>query len=530
MLLQTKFPLKQSTLAFLLSSLLICFHNFYLLLDLAKTSPDFFAGIIFHFSIFFFTFFFASCHKILLIFVSFLIFLFACISAFVYSKFGISLDSANIANGLQNAGDASSLIDGGAAFIYVIFYLFLPLFFLSRVKIIEEKCRHCFVKKTLIIFVIFAALNAALLEPIKHDKRNEIMLSTYSPIILISGLATYLKYENINKKYQKNLGKISEIIPDLKIASDTKNLKIIFVIGESARSLNFSLNGYARSTNPLLSQEKNLISFAKVKPCFTITSQSVICLTSYNANEFDSFEKRSSLTAPQNESIIKAFANLGFKTSWFSNQQAIGDNNALLLLASQADKYFFRDSINKISQYDEVLLPYLEKEISDEDNDFIVLQGNGSHFLFDDRYPENFRKFTPNCLSKVPKHCSHEALVNSYDNSILYSDYFLSEIIKRLKNKKALVIYVSDHGQFLGEDGLYYHGDSTAYNKAQHQVPMILWMSDSLISDKKYLQKFNNAKNKIHKNLSHDNIFDSLLDCSGASAEILKRDLSICQL
>jgi glucan phosphoethanolaminetransferase (alkaline phosphatase superfamily) len=528
-LLQKKFPLKQSTLAFVLSSLLICFHNFFLLLDLAKNSSDFFAGIIFHFSIFFFIFFFAACNKTLLIFVSFLIFLFACFSAFVYSEFGISLDSANIANGLQNAGDASSFFDGTAAFIYAIIYIILPLIFLSRVKIIKEKCLHCFVKKTLIIFVIASALNIFLLEPIKRDKRGEIISSTYSPISLISGLATYYKYENINKNYRTNLGKISEIIPDLKIGENVKNLKIILVIGESARSQNFSLNGYVRLTNPLLAQEKNLISFSKVKPCFTITSQSVLCLTSYNANEFDSFEKRSSLTAPKNESVIKAFSNLGFKTSWFSNQQAIGGNNALLLLASQADKYFFRDSINKISQYDEVLLPYLESEINDEDNDFIVLQGNGSHFLFDDRYPENFRKFTPNCLSKVPKHCAPEAIVNSYDNSILYTDYFLSEIIQRLKNKKALVIYISDHGQFLGENGLYYHGDSTAYNKVQHEVPMILWMSPALLSDKKYSQKFNNAKNKIHKNLSHDNIFDSLLNCAGAEAKIFKRNLSICQ-
>lgn len=528
MFLRKKIPLKQSTAAFLLSFLLIGFHNFYLLLDLANL-PDFFAGIIFHFSILFFIFLFASFNKTLLIFVSFLIFLFACVSGFVYHEFGISLDSANISNSLQNTGTASSLIDGKVAVIYVIIYLFLPLFLLGKVKIIKEKCPHCFIKKTLIIFVIFVALNAVLLEPIKHEKRNEVMFSTYSPISLGKGLSTYYKYELINKEFRGNLGKISEIIPDLKMADEVKDLKIIFVIGESARSQNFSLNGYSRNTNPRLAQEKNLISFSKVKPCFTITSQSVICLTSYNANEFDNFAKRSSLTAPQNESVIKAFSNLGFKTSWFSNQQALGDNNGLLLLAGGADKYLFRDSINKNSPYDEVLLPYLENEIAGAGNDFIVLQGNGSHFLFDDRYPENFRKFAPNCLSKVPKNCTHEAITNSYDNSILYTDYFLSEIIQRLKNKKALLIYVSDHGQFLGENGLYYHGDTTAYNAPQHEVPMILWMSDSLMQDKKYLKKFNNAKNKIHKNLSHDNIFDSLLHCSGASSAMFKRNLSICQ-
>lgn len=529
MILQKKIPLNQATLAFLLSALLICFHNFHLLLDLAKNSSYFFTTIIFHFSGFFLLFFLASYNKKLLIFVSFLTFLLACVSAFVFHEFGISLDSANIANALQNSDNASSLIDFGLAFIYVVIYLFLPLIFLSRVEIIKEKCAHCLVKKILIIFIIFTALNAFLLKQIKHDSRYETMFATFSPISLVKGLATYYKYEIINKEYRGNLGKISEIIPDLKISEDVKNLKIILVIGESARSKNFSLNGYERQTNAFLAQEKNLVSFSKVKPCFTITSQSVLCLTAHNASEFDDFKKRSSFTAPQNESVIKAFSNLGFKTSWFSNQQALGDNNALLLLGSQADKYLFRDSINKTSPYDEVLLPYLENEIKDEDNDFIALQINGSHFLFDDRYPENFRKFAPNCLSKIPKDCTTAQLTNSYDNSILYSDYILSEIIKRLKDKKALLLYVSDHGQFLGEKGLYYHGDSKAYNEEEHVVPMVLWMSDSLIAEKKYAQKFNKAKDKINKNLSHDNVFDSLLDCAGASSKMFKRNLSICK-
>jgi glucan phosphoethanolaminetransferase (alkaline phosphatase superfamily) len=528
MFFQRKIELSQPLIALFLAIIAIFYHSFFYTIDIFKDSAHFFDIFFFHFAIFFSFFLLLSFNKILLIIFAFFTFVFLAVSNFVFNNFGVTLDAGNIANALQNFDDADSLLDVKKVILYVVLFVILPIFLIAKINIKKSKNA----KKIFIISLIVIAVILGFLKRINHNQRYEIILTTYSPISLASGLYNYFQQSLISQKQLKNLEKISEIIPDLALEKKAEKLKIILVLGESARAINFSLNGYERKTNPLLEKQKNLISFKKVSPCYNATSQAVLCLTSHNANFFNNHQKRSSLLAPQSESVIKAFEKIGFKTAFISNQQAIGDTNALLLLASQAKYYLFRDSINKNSinsQYDEVLLPYLQKEISDDDNDFIVIQGNGSHFLFSDDYPENFAKFTPNCFSKVPKECSKQAIINSYDNSILYADYFLNEIIKLLQDKKALLLYVSDHGQFLGEDGIFYHGKPGSYDSLEHQVPMILWASDKFLSDKFYAKKFLKAQTKINNDLSHDNVFDSMLDCAGAEAKLFDRNLSICR-
>ncbi len=518
----------QPLIAALLAIIAIFYHSFFYTIDIFKNSVHFFDILFFHFAIFFSFFLLLSFNKILLIIFAFISFVFLAVSNFVFNNFGVTLDAGNIANALQNFDDADSLLDTKKVILYVVLYVILPIFLIVKINIKKSKNA----KKVFIISLIFIAIILGFLKRIHHNQRYEIILTTYSPISLSSGLYNYFWQNLISQKQLKNLQKISEIIPDLALEKKAEKLKIILVLGESARAINFSLNGYERLTNPLLEKQKNLISFKKVSPCYNATSQAVLCLTSYNANSFNNHQKKSSLLAPQSESIIKAFEKIGFKTAFISNQQAFGGANALLLLAAQAQYYLFRDSINKNSinsQYDEALLPYLEKEINDDENDFIILQGNGSHFLFSDDYPEKFAKFAPNCLSKVPKECSKQAIINSYDNSILYTDYFLSEIIKLLQGKKALLLYVSDHGQFLGEDGIFYHGKPGSYGDLQHQVPMILWASNEFLADKFYAKKIAKAKVKINDNLSHNNIFDSMLDCAGAKSKLFDRNLSICK-
>ena len=119
--------------------------------------------------------------------------------------------------------------------------------------------------------------------------------------------------------------------------------------------------------------------------------------------------------------------------------------------------------------------------------------------------------------------------MNAYDNSILYTDYFISEVIDHLKNKNAILFYASDHGQYLGENGIYYHGNSDTIDQPEHRVPMFLWMSDNVMKNKFYQKKFKNAQLKTKNMLSHDNIFDSLLDCSGIDSKSFDRKLSLCR-
>lgn len=515
-------------LSLILSACCIFYHSLFFTINIFQNFTYFLDIITFHFLAFFIFFLFASFNKKLLLILTFLVFSLLTISNFVFNNFGVTLDAGNIANALQNIDDANSLLDAKKVITYVILYIILPVLLVAQTNIKKSKN----FKKILLISLIIFALTIVSLKRITHNERYEIVLATYSPISLVSGFYNHQKQNLISKRDLKNLEKIDKIIPDLSLSKKAKELKVVLLIGESARSMNFSLNGYERQTNPLLEKQQNLISFQKVQPCYNATSQAVLCLTSYNASSFDNSEKKGALLAPKSESFIKAFKKLGFRTSFISNQRALGHGNSLLLLASQADKYLFRDSINKNlpnSKYDEVLLPYLEEEIVDDENDLIILQGNGSHFLFSENYPENFAKFSPNCFSKVPKDCDKQEIINSYDNSILYTDYFLNEIIARLKDKNAILIYVSDHGQFLGEDGIFYHGRPGSYEDLQHMVPMILWTSNKFLADKFYAKKIANAQKKINNNLSHDNIFDTMLDCIGAESDLFNRNLSICR-
>ena len=305
------------------------------------------------------------------------------------------------------------------------------------------------------------------------------------------------------------------------------DLKIILIIGESARAMNFGINGYKKETTPQIKKIKNLISFKDVSPCANLTSQAVSCMLS------EKTEKDFFATQNNSESIIKLFENLSFKTAWFSTQKAVGDNNSLLFIGTQAQKYIFKNTIAKNIGgkpiYDEYLLNYLSTEITDKKDQFIILHTEGSHFLFDERYPENFKIFTPTCAYKNPDKCDRQSILNSYDNSILYTDYFISKVINELKNKNAILFYISDHGQFLGEDGIYYHGNFGSHKSLVHKVPMLLWMSDSVLQNRYYKNKFSKALAKKNKKLSHDNLFDSLLDCSGIDSKFFDRNLSICR-
>ena len=535
-----KIQLHQAKIALLPSLAIMLIHNFFCLYSrltqLIETRSNFFEYYKFFLEIGFnlfalFTFFFlCSFNKIIFRSAVFILFLLSTIFAFVYNKFGILIDQTIIFNAIDSASEADSLINFYSLILYLFFLTFLPFILICKIEIIKkdnEKTPYL-IAATFFFFVAnFANFD--------RETRRGIAIS-YSPISLIDSLVEYFGDIHPYLKNKKNLTPIASIIPDVKLdAKKVKNLKVVLIIGESARSMNFSINGYKRKTTPELEKVNNLLSFKNVSPCSNLTSYSVSCMLSYKtSNEF--------LFSNNNEeSIAKLFEKLGFTTAWFSTQKAVGDDNVVLAVAMQHQKYLFGNSIAKIiggnKIYDEYLLNFLDKEIDNKEDNFVVLQGQGSHFLFDDRYPEEFKKFTPTCRKTNPADCEKQAMINSYDNSILYTDHFINSVITRLKDKNAILFYISDHGQFLGEDGIYYHGNNEFYhhgrtrgnNQKEHQVPMFLWMSDSVINNKFYQKKFINAKAKTDNYLTHNNLFDSLLDCAGVNSKFFDRNLSLCK-
>ena len=190
----------------------------------------------------------------------------------------------------------------------------------------------------------------------------------------------------------------------------------------------------------------------------------------------------------------------------------------------------------KMNDHDGVMLPYIANILNNNVNGkrFLVIHTSGSHWNYHSRYPENFHKFSPDCNNKDeanfsksdPSNCNLDGLVNIYDNSILYTDFFLHNIITLLKDKNAFLIYASDHAESLGENGRYTHGGDTTIE--QTTIPMIVWFSGKFQANNPEIKVA--IKSHVNTEINHDYIFHSILDCMGISSEIVDKNLSLCKL
>ena len=306
-----------------------------------------------------------------------------------------------------------------------------------------------------------------------------------------------------------------------------KNSFLVIVIGESARADRFSLNGYKRNTNPLLSTQKNLASYTNAHALDTHTRGALphIFLRDLKLKKAD--KKKESTFLP-------IFKSLGFKTFWFSNWRTQG-TQSMYSLSLEADTIAYirhlarysSDPTNKIF-YDQILLSPLKETVEKNKAGVIVLHTKGSHVTYYNRAPKKFHIYQPTCTSTCTSDLT--SLNNAYDNTIVYTDFFLNEIINILKNKDAMLVYISDHGQSLGENGLFIHAApfETA-PKEQTHIPMILWASDKFLSNKKNSAKFEQIKSNFDKYVDQSYIFHSVLDCMGVKSNAIDKNKSICR-
>jgi len=299
-------------------------------------------------------------------------------------------------------------------------------------------------------------------------------------------------------------------------------LIVVLMIGEAARADHLEINGYPKPTTPLLSRA-GVVSFEKVTSCGTLTEVSVPCMiTAATADDpQDSFRK---------PSLMGVFKSAGFPTAWISNQRLLGTHDTgVSALAKEADsvRYTNPESHNIFSKVlDEDLLPLMDDFLlQNPKKAFLVLHSIGSHWRYDNHYPDHFRLFTPTCSKRSPKACTPEEVINSYDNTIAYTDYFIYQVIERLKEKKAIVWYVSDHGESLGEEGRWGHGQREDIEE-QRKVPMIVWASDSFKGA--FGEKWENLLSKKAQALSHDSLFHSVIDCAGIESGVVSKEMSLC--
>lgn len=288
---------------------------------------------------------------------------------------------------------------------------------------------------------------------------------------------------------------------------------VVMVIGESSRYDRWSLNGYQRKTNPLLEKEENLVSLSNVVTAVSATRLSVPILVSRKP------ATQSLKAGFAEKSFLSAYKEAGFKTYWLSNQMSFGQfDTPISVFANEADVTQFLNlgGFTDNSSHDDILLEPLKNAIADPaPKKLIVLHTLGNHWNYSHRHPKQFDQWQPSLFGiDNPVYTDikiKERLNNSYDNSILYTDWFLTQIIGTLKTSKDLasMMYISDHGQTLydGSCELAFHGHNTQF---EFHVPALVWYSDL------YRQTFPDKVAQLKRNkrakLATENVFHSLLD------------------
>lgn len=307
--------------------------------------------------------------------------------------------------------------------------------------------------------------------------------------------------------------------------STAKNRQIIvLVVGETSRPDNWEMFGYERKNNPLLRNEENLILYKDAITQSNVTHQSVpIILSGVDAGNFKDLYHQ--------KGIFEAFQETGFTTICLSNQ--VENSSFIEYIYKQADIYENLKSPenladNNANPPDEELTKLMEKKIAENSGDlFIVLHPYGSHFNYMDRYPDDFKKYMPANVTNVSK-SQKEEMVNAYDNSILYTDYFLSQNISVLKESGAssYLLYAADHGEDIFDDkrGKFLHS-SPIPTYYQLRIAFLSWFSKEFKDENP--EKFTASLKTSNMPVSTNAIFHTLIDVADISTPFLKEDLSL---
>ncbi len=285
---------------------------------------------------------------------------------------------------------------------------------------------------------------------------------------------------------------------------------VFFLLGETARAQNHGLNGYERDTTPRMKAAGGYY-FPDTEACGTATSISVPCIFSGFGREGFSLKRGLS-----NETLIDVLLRGGVQVWWLDNDsgcKGVCDKAQVIDVTGSSDPRWCTEPANC---FDEILLDGLEERLRHTTRDtLVVLHLKGSHGpAYYKRYPAKFEQFVPACKTNDLASCDNAAIRNSYDNSILYTDHVVGETIemlKRLESKFAsALLYVSDHGESLGEGGLYLHGLPYALApKEQTRVPMYAWLSPEFITYENWDARCLAEQVKIPR--SHDHIYSTLL-------------------
>lgn len=438
--------------------------------------------------------------------------------------YGVYFDTDMVRNVLHTDTREAGELLGWSLLPSLLAYAGLPLLVLSRVRLRRRPpVRAALLRLGIMLALALLAAGSALagfqdLSALMRNHRELRHLIT--PGNLVMATAAIAHGDGVAHGPRRELGHDAVIAAR---PADAKPRLLVLVVGETVRAQNWGLNGYERQTTPRLATS-TAINFADVTACGTSTEVSLPCMFSPDGQA--GYDKA---RLANSESLLHVLEHAGVHTLWRDNQS--GCKGVCSGLAFEAMRHDAAAGCGAHECHDGILLAGLDAAIDRWPGDqVIVLHQIGNHGpAYHRRTPPELRRYTPTCDSDDLGHCSREQVVNSYDNAVLATDALVADAITLLAardDRDSALIYVSDHGESLGENGLYLHGLPYAIAPdTQKKVPMLAWLSPGMAGarhvDRACLQRRADAA------ASHDDLFHSVLGLLEVRTALYDRDLDV---
>lgn len=444
-------------------------------------------------------------------------------AAYAVNTLGVWITSDQIQNLMQTNFSEARDTWSWSLLIWIVGAVLVPILVILITKIKSESVTRQLFKK-IIASVVSLALVGGLLFIFYVDfaaifRENRDIKGMISPQNIIASTASYYK----KKSPKQNL-------PLVTYGADAQRTQranglpklIILVVGETARAENFSLNGYAKETNPKLAKQ-NIINFSQVSSCGTATAVSLPCM--FSGMQRENYDEQ---LASHREGLLDIAKRAGYQVTWIDN------NSGCKGACDRVEQFKIPEPIQQKwckegECLDDILIDSLKAYLATIPKDdtqprLIVLHQMGSHGpAYYKRIPPAFRVFKPTCDTNAIQGCTEEALINSYDNTLLYTDYVLDSLIETLKNTSQYqtgLWYLSDHGESTGESGMYLHGAPYAIAPTQQtHIPMLMWFSTAWQQQANKQMKC--LAQQSNNKLSQDNLFPTLLNLLDVKTKVI---------
>lgn len=394
-------------------------------------------------------------------------------------------------------------------FLHVLLYGALPIWVLTRVRIAARpRRRTVLIRSGVIAVALLVAVTGVFTQYREVSSLVRSHRDARHLITPVNYLASLFRIAKASAAEPEGPRSVIAADATRAMATGRRPVLLVLAIGETARADNFGLSGYARQNTPELAQ-LDLAVFPRVQACGTSTEVSVPCLFApIGRRDYDADR------ISREESLLNVLARVGMKVVWIDNQsgcKGVCDGLPQRRLNGNVDPTFCDGE----RCLDGIMLPELQRAVAGETGDLVVvLHMLGNHGpAYSRRYPPEFRRYAPTCEELDISECSQPEIVNAYDNAILYTDHVLASLIHYLagmSSRDTGLIYVSDHGESLGENGLYLHGLPWRIAPAtQREVPMLVWLSDGIAASEQIDRACLKAKRTAA--VTHDHFFHSVL-------------------